>query len=126
MAPLEKIRSVVGQIVAQFRPRKVILFGSHARGNPDPDSDVDLLVLLDTSENPLRAAGRISAAVDHPFPLDILVMTPQRLAEYLDEGAFFFRRVLTEGVVLYEEDNDRVGRAGGRKLEGAVSRDGDG
>lgn len=105
---LDDIRAVARQIGERFHPRKVLLFGSHAWGRPSPDSDVDLLVIMDTDENPLHAAGMISAAVDHPFPLDILVMTPARWEAYLKEGATFVTRVADGGRVLYEAGDGRV------------------
>jgi predicted nucleotidyltransferase len=49
--PQKAIDQVVEQIVEKFKPQKIILFGSYARGNPRPESDVDLLVVMDT---PLR------------------------------------------------------------------------
>ena len=76
---LAGIQPVVRQIVARFHPQQVILFGSHADGQPTEDSDVDLLVMLPTEENPLHLAAHISASVDHPFPLDILVIRPADL-----------------------------------------------
>ena len=105
---LEAIRKVVQQIVERFHPQKVILFGSYAHGTPAKDSDVDLLVVMETDENPLHMAGLISAAIDHPFPLDILVMRPFDLEEYLKERAVFATQVISKGVVLYEAGDSRV------------------
>jgi len=101
-ATLVGIRRVAGQIAARFRPRKIILFGSYAAGRPSADSDVDLLVVMDTRGNPLRAAARISAAVDHPFPLDILVFRPRELEASLRRRAVFATEVANAGLVLYE------------------------
>jgi predicted nucleotidyltransferase len=102
---VEDIRRIVRQIVDRFRPQKVILFGSYAYGESTRDSDVDLLVVMETTENPLHMAGLISAAIDHPFPLDILVMTPSRLEAYVNEKAIFETDLITKGVVLYEAGN---------------------
>ena len=66
--PLRDIQKIIQQIVERFSPQKVILFGSYAYGKPTEDSDVDLLVVMQTNENPMHVAGRISAAIDHPFP----------------------------------------------------------
>ena len=76
---LETIRKVIEPIVAQFHPQKVILFGSHAYGESTKDSDVDLLVVMETGESPLHVAARIVASLEHPFPLDIIVRTPAEL-----------------------------------------------
>jgi predicted nucleotidyltransferase len=96
------LERVVQQIVRQFQPRRVILFGSHAYGAPTPDSDVDLLVVMDTHEPLARCAARVASAVDHPFPLDVIVRTPGALAEAYRRGASFATEVLTRGLVLYE------------------------
>jgi predicted nucleotidyltransferase len=50
IATLDDIREIVQQIVERFRPQKVILFGSYAQGKPTKDSDVDLLVIMETNE----------------------------------------------------------------------------
>ena len=78
---LKDIRETVQQIVERFRPQKVILFGSYAQGKPTEDSDVDLLVIMETDEKPVHAAARISTNIDHPFPLDVLVMSPEEFEE---------------------------------------------
>ena len=105
---LPGIQKIVQQIADRFHPQKVILFGSYAYGKPTEDSDVDLLVVMETEENPMHVAGLISAAVDHPLPLDILVMTPSRLEEYVNEKAIFETQLVTKGVVLYEAGNSRL------------------
>ncbi len=105
---LDEIKPIVEQTVARFQPQKVILFGSHAYGEPTPDSDVALLVIMETDENPLRTAGRISAAIDHPFPLDILVMRPGYFAESPAEKDIFETQIAEKGVVLYEAQDARV------------------
>jgi predicted nucleotidyltransferase len=61
---LQAIREIVQQIVERFRPQKVILFGSYAQGKPTPDSDVDLLVVMETNEQALHAVARISESPD--------------------------------------------------------------
>jgi uncharacterized protein len=99
---LQDIREIVQQIVERFRPEKVILFGSYAHGTPTPESDVDLLVVMETSEQTLHAAARISAAIDHPFPLDILVFRPSELKASLARKGVFVTEVTTKGIVLHE------------------------
>ena len=99
---LPEIRQTVQQIVDRFQPQKVILFGSYAYGVPTEDSDVDLLVLLKTEENPLYTAARIAAATEHPFPLDIIVFTPSEFeASYARHGSFA-TEVMTKGITLHE------------------------
>ena len=99
---LKDIREIVQQIVERFRPQKVILFGSYAQGRPTKDSDVDLLVVMDVNEQTLHAAARISGAIDHPFPLDIIVFRPSDLKASLERKGVFATEVTAKGVVLYE------------------------
>lgn len=97
-----EIQGVVGEIVERFHPEKVILFGSHASGNPRPGSDVDLLVVMDTALPTLEQAGEIRRAIDHRFGLDLIVRTPKQLAERIALGDFFLREIAQQGKVLYE------------------------
>jgi predicted nucleotidyltransferase len=73
--PRVAIRKYVRQIVEKFHPDKVILFGSHAYGKPDADSDVDLLVIM-PAKNELTMMGRIGQAIWPPFAVDVVVRTP--------------------------------------------------
>ena len=106
---LPGIQKIVQQIVERFQPRKVILFGSYAYGKPTEDSDVDLLVVMETEGNPIHTAARIAASVDHPFPLDILVFRPSDLQASFERKGVFATEVMTRGVVLYEARDNRVG-----------------
>lgn len=108
------IERVVGQIVAGWRPEKIILFGSHAYGIPDENSDVDLLVIMKTPERLLRVAAEIAAGIDHPFPLDIVVRTPDEVAACVRAGDSFIGTVMARGTVLYEAGNAGLGHEGGR------------
>jgi predicted nucleotidyltransferase len=101
-ATLDDIREIVQQIVERFRPQKVILFGSYAQGKPTKDSDVDLLVVMETNEQALHAAARISVAIDHPFPLDILVFRPSELKASLERKGVFATEVMVKGLVLHK------------------------
>lgn len=105
---LSDIQRVVDQIVERFRPNKIWLFGSFAHGTPTSDSDVDLLVAMDTSLRNVQQAVEIRKAVNFPFPVDLLVRTPEQIAKRLALGDGFFHEVLTKGVVLHEATDARV------------------
>jgi predicted nucleotidyltransferase len=106
---LADIRQVVERIVTLFRPQKVILFGSYATGAPTRDSDVDLLVEMETRLRGVEQAVAIRRAVDFPFPTDLLVRTPGQIIERLALGDTFLREVVTKGMVLYEAAHAGVG-----------------
>jgi predicted nucleotidyltransferase len=101
-APRAVIEHIVHEIALRFRPRRVILFGSYAYGHPTPDSDVDLLVVMDTPMRAVDQAVAIREAVDFPFPTDLLVRTPQQLEERLAMNDAFLKEITSRGIVLYE------------------------
>jgi predicted nucleotidyltransferase len=103
--PQKAIDQVVKQIVEKFKPQKIILFGSYARGNPRPESDVDILVIMDTSLKDVQQAIQICQQIEYRFGLDLIVHTPKYLAERVKMGDWFLRDVLKEGKVLYEANN---------------------
>ncbi len=103
--PQKAIDQVVEQIVEKFKPQKIILFGSYARGNPRPESDVDLLVVMDTPLREVRQAIQISQQIEYRFGLDLIVHTPKYLEERVKMGDWFLRDVLKEGKVLYESSS---------------------
>jgi len=101
-----KIRSFCDAVAKQFRPRKIILFGSHAYGQPTTDSGVDLLVIMPrVRQNGERMSVRIRYAIPRDFPLDLLVRTPSELARGLRHGDFFIREIMENGKVMYETHN---------------------
>ena len=102
-ASFQLLRRVIRQIVDGVHPKKIILFGSYASGRPDKDSDVDLLVVMNTKKKPVDRTVEVTKTLhDHPFPMDILVRTPQELKNRLRLGDIFFKEVLAKGKVLYE------------------------
>ncbi len=110
---MRAVRAVVRQIAERFRPEKIILFGSYAAGNPGPDSDVDLLVIMETPLSPRQQRLEISRALSpRPFPMDIVVRTPQEIQRRIAAGDFFLRDIITTGKVLYERNRDRMGGEG--------------
>jgi predicted nucleotidyltransferase len=106
---VQDITDVVTQIVARFHPQQVLLFGSHAYGTPTPDSDVDLLVVMETPLRNVEQAVEIRQAVDFPFPVDLLVRTPQHIAERIAMGDVFLREILSKGIVLYAANDTGMG-----------------
>lgn len=104
------LQDVVRRIVKAVNPQKVVLFGSHARGCADEDSDVDLLVVMNSSEPRYKRAVPIYRALRGiPIPLDILVYTPEEIAEWSEVSQAFVTTALREGIVLYEKEQERPG-----------------
>ena len=103
--PQKAIDHVVQQIVEKFKPQKIILFGSYARGNPRPESDVDMLVVMDTPIKDVQQAIQICQQIEYRFGLDLIVHTSKYLAERLKMGDWFLHDVIKEGKVIYEDHN---------------------
>ncbi len=102
LIPRSQIQRAVQELAKKFRPQKVFLFGSYAYGTPTADSDVDLLIAMETRLRPVDQAVKIREAIDFPFPLDLLVRTPKQLEDRLALGDPFIQEVVTKGKVLYE------------------------
>ena len=97
-----EIDALAERIGAEFRPEKVILFGSHAYGTPSEDSDVDLLVIMEHSSTGIAQALEITRQVRSRIPVDLLVRTPQEVHQRLQWNDFFLKEVVERGEVLYE------------------------
>ena len=102
MIPQPVLDALVGRIVEAVHPRRIILFGSAARNEMRPDSDLDVLVIMpdgihrrDTSTVVYRSLRRFG------YPIDIVVATEGDLAAYSDNPGLVFRQALIEGKELY-------------------------
>lgn len=105
MTTHELIADMTDRIVRDFHPLRIILFGSHARGDATADSDVDLLVVLPEAPNKRQAAIEIRRALrDLPVSKDIVVTTPDEIARRGDLIGPVLRPALREGKVLYERN----------------------
>ena len=103
MIDQETIQHVTHVIATNLSPRRIILFGSHARGEAEPHSDLDLLIEMDP---PLPARGRASHIKrlfdPYPCPMDIVVYSPEEVAYWKQAPASLVASALREGKVLYE------------------------
>lgn len=103
VTPQEIIKMTVERIVQQFDPIRIILFGSHARGEARPDSDVDLLVVMQEVADKRQTTIEIRRALSGlPISKDIVVATPAEIAERGDVIGGVLRPALREGKIVYE------------------------
>jgi predicted nucleotidyltransferase len=101
----KSLRPAIQRIVEELEPEKIVLFGSYAYGEPNPHSDVDLLVIMKTKASAKDRSWAVSRLLlPRPFPVDILVKTPQEVKKGIETGDFFLKEILTQGKVLYERD----------------------
>ena len=101
----EHIREMVERIVTQFHPEKIILFGSHARGQGTADSDVDLLVVMPVEGSKRAKQLEIRAAVhDVRVPKDIIVSRPEEFQWRKDIVGTIEQPAAREGRILYAHE----------------------
>lgn len=103
------IQRFVDQVVRQFRPTKVILFGSYAYGRPTEDSDVDLMLIMPHRGPSAKTATRVRLACPRGFPMDLMVRSPAEVRRRIRMGDAFLKEITTKGIVLHESDDARMG-----------------
>jgi predicted nucleotidyltransferase len=118
----KKILDVAARIAQQFRPSKIILFGSYAYGTPTVDSDVDLLVLMPYRGESHKMATQIRLAIDIPFPADILVRSPAELRKRIQLNDFFMQEINEKGEVLHDASHIGMGKESGRRFHKRSAR----
>ncbi len=97
------LSEIVRRLVEAIEPDKIILFGSHARGDAHGHSDVDLMIVKASEEPRHRRAGRAHRAlIGIGVPVDILWYTPEEAGKWSAARYHVAGRALREGQVLYE------------------------
>jgi predicted nucleotidyltransferase len=94
---------VTKTIVDRFHPNRIVVFGSHARGEAGPDSDLDLFIEMETLRRPPDRAIEVSEVFGlRPWPMDIVVYTPEEVRRLRDVKGSLLSMIEKEGKVLYE------------------------
>ena len=102
MVTQKDIQATCDDIVREFAPLQVILFGSYAYGTPTEDSDVDFLVVMDIPESETRRqAVEIRQRIPRRFSMDLLVRSPKEIAYRISHNDWFLREITEKGEVLY-------------------------
>ena len=103
---VKKILSkIVEKLKTEYKPLKVILFGSYAYGNPTKDSDIDLLILKNTDKRSVDRFVEVKRIIYDPdlkISISPLVYTPEELEERLRMGDDFMKEIIKRGIVFYE------------------------
>ena len=102
-------KRVINRIIRRYRPKKIIVFGSFARGDVHQGSDLDLVIIKNTKEKFLRRMDAVLDLCDGEIAVEPLVYTEAEFKKMLEEGNDFLETVSKEGKVVYER------RTGGSK-----------
>jgi uncharacterized protein len=104
MIDMDKIAVIVQKMVETYQPKMIYLFGSYAWGQPNDDSDIDMLIIVkDSPEKPhqrMKPAYRVLRGIK--VPKDILVYTEEEFEQQSGEPSSLFFKIKTEGVKLFE------------------------
>ncbi len=101
-----RIKDIVKKIVEGFKPERIILFGSYASGNPDEDSDLDLLIIKESNQPRYRRSIEIrKSLIGSNIPMDILVYTTEEFEQEKDEKYSFINEAIRSSIILYERVN---------------------
>lgn len=96
------IEDITAQLIEKYMPDKIILFGSAARGDAGPGSDVDFLIIKrDTPSYSPDRIMEVSDLIDRDVPVDFLIYRPEEFEKRLSMGDPFIEMILKEGKVLY-------------------------
>jgi len=103
MTDTKLLAHITSTIVERFHPKRIILFGSHARGDAMADSDLDIFVEMETNERPPERAVQISSVFGlRPWSLDVVVYTPEEVERLRKINGTLLSAIETEGKLLYE------------------------
>ncbi|MCG9125962.1 nucleotidyltransferase domain-containing protein, partial [Candidatus Poribacteria bacterium] len=103
MVTQEDIQATCDDIVREFSPRQIILFGWHAYGTPTENSDVDLLVVMDISDSETQhQASEICQRIPRRrFSMDLLVRSQEEMVYRISHNDWFLREIIERGKVFY-------------------------
>lgn len=105
----KEVKTIVSEIVEklkrEYKPQRIILFGSYAYGNPTEDSVINLLILKNTDERRVDRLAQVKRIIYNPnckIPVSLLVYSPEELEERLRKGDEFIKEIIQKGTILYE------------------------
>lgn len=98
----KEIENITAQLIEKYKPEKIILFGSAARGDSNPDSDADFLIIKkDTPHKGRDRMIEVSRLIKRKIPADFLIYRPDEFEKRVAIGDPFLEMILEEGKVLY-------------------------
>ena len=97
----KEIDNLVNQLVAHYKPEKIILFGSAQKKGRQQPNDIDLLVIKKTKQGRLRRRAEAMENVSCDIPVDLIILTPEEVEILKRKNTSFFREIMEKGTYLY-------------------------
>lgn len=94
------VQDIINQIMP-YNPEKIILFGSYANGNPNQDSDVDIMVVKKTNDSFSERQKKVRLMLRTTTPVDVFVLTPEEFAKAKEDN-LFIKEIADSGKIIYE------------------------
>lgn len=98
------IKRVLQKLITEYSPERIILFGSYAWGDPGPDSDIDLLIIKETSERFIDRWAKVQhilTGTHRGHPVETIMLTPGEVEKRIAVGDQFIGEILDKGESLY-------------------------
>ena len=104
MIKQDQIALLITEIATAYQPEKIYLFGSHAVGNANDNSDIDLFIIKDTDKKKVERSREVRKCIKN-YPssgIDILVFTPAEFQKGLQQTVSIGKEAITNGRLMYE------------------------
>lgn len=98
-----ELNTISRQLIKNYQPQKIILFGSFANGNPRSNSDLDLAIIKDTDKRFVDRLKDVASIIKSPVGTDVLIYTPQEWIELQKKGDYFVKEIINTGKIIYEK-----------------------
>lgn len=103
-----ELHRIVATLAEKYQPEKIILFGSLATGRMHEWSDIDLLIIKETTTRRIYRRAEALKEIERNVPIDVIILTPDEVKFLCDENSLFIKDILGKGNVVYEEEKSVV------------------
>jgi len=104
------LQPILKRLVPAFSPKRIVLFGSHAKGSAKPGSDIDILLVTELNGDPTQYLKHARQLTGHTFPfVDVVICTSAQIEEAHRGRLPFLLQALENGIILYSQPSNHAG-----------------
>jgi len=104
----KELHKILATLIEEYKPEKIVLFGSLATGRVREWSDIDLLIIKETSTRRLYRRAEALKGIERNVPIDVIILTTGEVRLLRNESSFFIKDIFEKGSVLYEKEESVV------------------